>query len=46
VIYAEDAAVEALDYASWAVWQAEPTVLDAIEARARADERTTASKAR
>lgn len=31
--------MEALDYAAWTVWQAELTVLDAIDARARADER-------
>ena len=38
-MYAEGAAVDALDYASWTVRQAELTVLDAIDARARADER-------
>jgi chromosome segregation ATPase len=43
-MYAEGAAVDALDYASWTVWQAELTVLDAIDARARADERAAASR--
>jgi hypothetical protein len=43
---AEDAAVDALDYASWTVWQAELTVLDAIDARSRADERAAASGTR
>lgn len=43
---AEDAAVDALDYAAWTVWQAETTVVDAIDARARADERAAASGAR
>jgi chromosome segregation ATPase len=41
---AEGAAVDALDYASWTVWQAELTVLDAIDARARADERAASSR--
>lgn len=45
-MYAEDAAVDALDYASWTVWQAELAVLDAIDARARADDRAAASGAR
>jgi hypothetical protein len=43
---AGDAAVDALDFASWTVWQAELTVLDAIDARARADERAAASGTR
>jgi hypothetical protein len=43
---AEDAAVDALDYASWTAWQAELTVLDAIDARARADELAAASGSR
>jgi hypothetical protein len=43
---AVDAAVDALDYAAWTVWQAELTVLDAIDARARADERAAGSGAR
>jgi chromosome segregation ATPase len=43
---AEDAAVDALDYAAWTVRQAELTVLDAIDARARADERAAVSRAR
>jgi molybdenum cofactor biosynthesis enzyme len=43
---AEDAAVDALDYAALTVWQAELTVLDAIDARARADERAGAPGAR
>jgi hypothetical protein len=43
---AEDNAVDALDYAAWTVWQAEATVVDALDARARADERAAASGAR
>ena len=43
---AEGNAQDALDYASWMVWQAELTVLDAIDARARADERAAASGTR
>lgn len=43
---AEGAAVDALDYAAWTVRQAELTVLNAIDARARADERAAASRAR
>lgn len=43
---AEDNAVDALDYAAWMVWQAEVTVVDALDARARADERAAASGAR
>jgi chromosome segregation ATPase len=43
---AEDAAVYALDYAAWTVRQAQLTVLDAIDARALADERAAASRAR
>jgi hypothetical protein len=39
-------AVDALDYAAWTVRQAELTVLDATDARARADERAAASRAR
>ncbi len=42
---AEDTAVDALDFASWAVWQAELAVLDVIDARARADERAAAAGA-
>jgi hypothetical protein len=38
-ISAEGAAVDALDFAAWAVRQAELGVLDAIDTRARADER-------
>jgi hypothetical protein len=45
-IFAEGAAVDALDYATWTVYQAELTVLDAINARARAEERAAASGAR
>ena len=41
---AEGAAVDALDCAAWTVRQAELTVLDAIDARARADERAAASR--
>lgn len=43
---AEDGAVDALDFATWTVWQAELAVLDAIDARARADERAAASGSR
>jgi hypothetical protein len=42
-ISAEGAAVDALDFAAWAVRQAELSVLDAIDARARADERAAAA---
>jgi hypothetical protein len=45
-VFAEGATVEALDYATWTVWQAELSVLDAIDARARAEERPAASGAR
>ena len=40
---AEAAAVDALDYAQFTVRQAELSVLDAIDARARADERAAAT---
>jgi hypothetical protein len=43
---AEGAAVDTLDYASWTVQQAELSVLYAIDARARADERAAESGAR
>lgn len=43
---AEGAAVDALDFASWAVSQAEVSVLDAIDARARADDRAAAAGTR
>jgi hypothetical protein len=43
---AENAAVDALDYAAWTVRQAQLTVLDAIDASALADERAAASRAR
>jgi Holliday junction resolvase RusA-like endonuclease len=39
----EDDALDALDFAAWAVDQAEISVLDAIDARAWADARTAAS---
>jgi hypothetical protein len=39
----EEDAVDALDYARWAVGQAELAVLDAIDARTWADERAAAS---
>ena len=41
---AEDNADDALDFACWAVWQAELAVLNAIDARAWADERAAASR--
>jgi hypothetical protein len=41
--WAEENAADALDYASWAVDQAEVAVLDAADARAWADARASAS---
>ena len=41
--WAEDNAAAALDYAAWAVDQAEVAVLDAADARARADAQAAAS---
>jgi hypothetical protein len=41
---AEEDALDALGYAKWAVEQAELAVLDAIDARAWADERAAASR--
>ena len=41
---AEEEAVDALDYARWAVAEAELAVLDAIDARTWADERAAASR--
>jgi hypothetical protein len=40
---AEQDAADALDYASWAVDQAQLAVLDAVDARTWADERAAAS---
>src|SRR6266571_2854172 len=40
---AEDDAADALDYAAWAIDQAEAAVLDAADARAWADARAAAS---
>ena len=40
---AEENAADALDYATWAVDQAQPAVLDAIDARTWADARAAAS---
>jgi chromosome segregation ATPase len=42
---AEEDAIDALDFAGWAVGQAELAVLDAIDAHAWADERAAASPA-
>ena len=41
---AEENAVDSLDFAEWAAEQAEVAVLDAIGARAWADERAAASR--
>jgi hypothetical protein len=41
---AEGDAVDALDYAQWAVGEAELAVLDAIDARSWADERAAAPR--
>ncbi len=43
---AEQDAADALDYASWAVDQAQLAVLDAVDARTWADERAAASPAK
>ena len=43
---AEQDAADALDYASWAVDQAQLAVLDAVDARTWADERAAASQAK
>ena len=43
---AEDNAADALDFAGWAAGQTELTILEAIDARAWADERAAASRAR
>lgn len=41
---AEENALDALGFARWAVKQAEVAVLDAVDTRARADERAAASQ--
>jgi hypothetical protein len=43
--WAEDEAADAVDFASWAVEQAEVAVLDAVDARAWADARAAAGQA-